>query len=62
MWNVLGGGGRGAYRVLVGWPDGKNHLENLSVDGRMILKWIFKKREGEGGLIWLRIGPSGGRL
>ena len=32
----------GAYRVLVGKPEGKNHLENLEVDERK-LQWNFKK-------------------
>jgi hypothetical protein len=36
----------GAYRVLVGSPEGKHHLEDLSADGKIILKWIFKKRDG----------------
>jgi hypothetical protein len=27
---------RGAYKVLVGGPEGKNHLEDLGVDGRII--------------------------
>jgi hypothetical protein len=32
----------GAYRGLVGKPEGKDHLEDPVVDGR-ILKWIFRK-------------------
>jgi len=47
---------------LVGRPQGKNYLENLGVDGGIILKWIFKKRIGEEwtGLMWLRIKTDGG--
>jgi hypothetical protein len=40
MWNLWG---RGTYRVLVGKPEGKNYLQDLGVDGRIVLKWIFKK-------------------
>ena len=34
---------RGAYRVLVGKPEGKNHLGDPGVDGRILLRWIFRK-------------------
>ena len=27
---------RGVYRVLVGKPEGKNHLEDTGIDGRII--------------------------
>jgi hypothetical protein len=32
-----------AYRVLVGKPEGRNHLEDPGLDGRIMLKWIFEK-------------------
>jgi hypothetical protein len=34
---------RGIYRVLVWKPEGKTPLGNPSVDGRIILRWIFRK-------------------
>jgi hypothetical protein len=38
-------------------------LEDQGVDGRVILKRIFRMRdEGWTGLIWLRIGTGGGLL
>jgi len=33
----------GAYRVLVGKLEGKGHLQDLGLDGSIILKLIFKK-------------------
>jgi hypothetical protein len=35
--------GRVAYRVLLGKPERKNHLEDPGVDGRIILRWIFRQ-------------------
>ena len=35
------GDGRGVHRVLVGKPEG-----DPDVDGRIILRWIFRKWEG----------------
>jgi hypothetical protein len=33
---------RGLYRILTGKPERKKPLENPSVDGRIILKWIIE--------------------
>ena len=44
------GARRGAYRVLVGKPEGKNHLKDPGVGGTMILRWNFTKWEG--GMDW----------
>jgi hypothetical protein len=33
---------RGAYRILVGDLKEGDHLGDPDVDGRIILKWIFK--------------------
>jgi hypothetical protein len=35
------GEGRGVYRVLVESPEGKNHWEDLGVDGRITLRLIL---------------------
>jgi len=46
---------KGTHRV-------RDLLKDLGVGGRIILKWIFKKWDGEAwtGLIWLRIGTGDG--
>ena len=35
------GESRGAYRVTVGKPEGKNHSEDLDIDGRVLLNWTL---------------------
>jgi hypothetical protein len=55
---------RGAYGIWV-WGDLRkgNHLGDPGVDGRIILKLIFKNWDGAWtGLSWLRIGTGGGLL
>ena len=37
---------RNAYRVLVSKAEEKNRLRDLSIDGRITLKWFFKKESG----------------
>jgi len=57
---------RGEVHTWFCWGDlrERDHLEDLGVDGRIILKWIFKKWDGETltGMIRLKIGAGSGRL
>jgi hypothetical protein len=55
---------RGVHRVLVGKPEGKRLLGYKDVDGRIILRLIFRRFERVVGTgwRWLRIGTGGGHL
>ena len=44
------GGGRPVYRVWWGNMRERDHLEDPCVDGRIILRWIFRKYGGRHGL------------
>jgi hypothetical protein len=63
MWHVWG---RGELHTGFWWGDlrERDHVEDLDVDGRSILRWVLKKWDGEAWtrLIWLRIVTGGGRL
>jgi len=55
---------RGVYRVWWGNMKERNHWENPGVDGRIILRWIFRKWNVGiwTGSSWLRIWTGGGHL
>jgi hypothetical protein len=56
---------RGVHRVLVGKPEGKRLLGGQDVDGRIILRWIFRNLAAVvvgNGRSWLRIGTGGGHF
>jgi hypothetical protein len=58
------GGERNTYRILMGKPEGKRPLGRPRRRWLDILGWILE-RENEVlwiGLMWLRIGTSGGLL
>jgi len=51
---------RGVYRCLWGNLSESDYMEDPNVDGRIILRWIFRKWDVGAwtGLIWLRIGTG----
>jgi len=49
--------------VSVEKTEGKKHLEDQGVEGRIILRWIYRKWGGAWtGLIWLRIRTGDGNF
>jgi hypothetical protein len=58
------GEGRGVYRVLWGHLIERDHLEDPGIDGRIMLRWMFRKWDvsARTGLMWLRIGTGGRHL
>jgi len=42
----------------------RDHLDDPRVNGKIIIRWIFRKWNGGAwtGLIWLRRGTGGGHL
>ena len=63
MWHVWG---RGQLHTGFWWEDPRKkvHVQDLGVDGEIILKWIFKRWNEETwtGLLWIRIGTGCGLL
>jgi len=58
------GEGRGVPGFWWGNLMERDHWGDSDVDGRIILRWIFRKWEGVVGIgwSWLRIGTGGGHL
>jgi hypothetical protein len=54
---------RNAYRILVANMKGRDHSEDVGVDGRIILIWVLEEEdEILTGFMQLKIGSSGSFL
>jgi hypothetical protein len=53
-----------AYKIWLEKTKGKDHSEDLGVDGRIISEWVLRKWGGKAwtGFVCLRIGTNGGLL
>ena len=58
------GGEKRRVEDFVGKPEGKDHLEDPGIDGKVILRWLIRKwdRGAWTGFIWLRIETGEGLL
>jgi hypothetical protein len=58
--------GRGEVYTAFGWGDMResDHLEDPGIDGRIILRWIFRSGMWRAWTVssWLRIRTGGGQL
>jgi hypothetical protein len=63
-WGTLMGEVRSSYKILVGKYQGKNHLQNLGIDGKQYENGPRGKKtvSGGDGFNWIRTGPNGGRF
>jgi len=55
---------RGVYRLLVGNLRERDHLEDPGIDGRIILRWTYRKWNLGAQTVssWLRIRTGGGHF
>jgi hypothetical protein len=55
---------KGSYRIFVVKPEERDHMEHPGVDGRIILRWIFRKWDVGAWILssWLRIRRGSGFL
>jgi hypothetical protein len=55
---------RDVYRFLWAQLMERDHSEDPGIDGRIILRWMFRKWDVSAwtGLMWLRIGTGGRHL
>jgi hypothetical protein len=56
-WSAYGWREETYIGFLLGKSEGKNHLEDSGVDGRIILRWIFQE-VGCGGMDWIEVAQD----
>jgi hypothetical protein len=58
------GGDEKCIQNFVGKAEVRKPLEDIGIDGKIILEWILENQGGKvwAGLIWIRIETSGGLL